>query len=183
MMWQKTIMIWAGLLFIIVYFFVLFCFVSFRVLFVSLFLLLSKVEDLNRFSIFSNNNVLSQGACIFAAVSIHYFYLVGFAWMLIEGIYLYLKVVRVFNILVKMEIFYGFSWGMYKPLFGSLLYNLLHFMTKLSMRKRKQTAVTNITITFRMVCLTWRFVCYNIHPQRWRLQNMTRSKKTKTKAR
>ena len=73
--------------------------------------------------------------------------------MLIEGIYLYLMVVRVFNILVKMKIFYGFSWGRYKPLFGSLLY-LLHFMTKLSMRKRKQTAVTNITIRFRMVYLT-----------------------------
>ena len=30
-----------------------------------------------------------------------------------------------------------------------------------------------------MVYLTWRFVCYNIHPQKWsRLQNMTRFKKT-----
>ena len=51
--------------------------------------------------------------------------------MLIEGIYLYLMVVRVFNILVKMKMFYGFSWGMYKSLFGTLL-DLLHFMTKLS---------------------------------------------------
>ena len=49
-------------------------------------------------------------------------------------------------------------------------------------RKRKQRAVTNITIRLRMVYLTWRFVCYNIHPQKWRLQNMTRFKKTKTKA-
>ena len=30
---------------------------------------------------------------------------------------------------------------------------------------------------------SWRFVCYNIHPQKWRLQNMTRFEKTKTKAR
>ncbi|XP_020619388.1 adhesion G-protein coupled receptor D1-like [Orbicella faveolata] len=52
-----------------------------------------------------------QGACIFVAVSIHYFYLVGFAWMLMEGIYLYLMVVKVFNTLVKMKLFYTFSWG------------------------------------------------------------------------
>ena len=32
--------------------------------------------------------------------------------------------------------------------------------------KRKQTAVTNITIRFRMVYLTWRFACCNIHPQK-----------------
>jgi len=57
-----------------------------------------------------------QGACIVVAVSIHYFYLVGFAWMLMEGIYLYLMVVKVFNTLVKMKLFYAFSWGMHKPL-------------------------------------------------------------------
>ncbi|XP_078384523.1 adhesion G protein-coupled receptor L3-like [Oculina patagonica] len=52
-----------------------------------------------------------QEACIFVAVSIHYFYLVGFAWMLMEGIYLYLMVVKVFNTLVKIKLFYAFSWG------------------------------------------------------------------------
>ncbi|XP_078383862.1 adhesion G-protein coupled receptor D1-like isoform X1 [Oculina patagonica] len=50
-------------------------------------------------------------ACIFVAVSIHYFYLVGFAWMLMEGIYLYLKVVEVFYAIVIIELFYAFSWG------------------------------------------------------------------------
>ena len=41
-------------------------------------------------------------------------------------------------------------------------------------RKRKQTAVTNITNTFRMVYSIRRFVC-NIHIQKWRLQNITLS--------
>ncbi|XP_068705485.1 adhesion G-protein coupled receptor D1-like isoform X1 [Montipora foliosa] len=53
----------------------------------------------------------SQTVCIFVAVSIHYFYLVGFAWMLTEGLYLYLMVVKVFNALLKMTLFYGFCWG------------------------------------------------------------------------
>ena len=49
--------------------------------------------------------------------------------------------------------------------------------------KRNQTEVTNITNKFRMVYSTWRFLCNNIHLQKWRLQNMTRFKKTKTKER
>lgn len=42
---------------------------------------------------------------------IHYFYLVAFDWMLFEGVYLYLMVVKVFNTVVKMKIYYAFSWG------------------------------------------------------------------------
>ncbi len=63
--------------------------------------------------------ISSQEACIFVSVSIHYFYLVGFAWMLMEGIYLYLKVVEVFYALVKIEHFYVFSWGMLKCMFDN----------------------------------------------------------------
>lgn len=52
-----------------------------------------------------------QEACIFVAVSIHYFYLAGFAWMLMEGAYLYLMVVKVYNTVVRMKLLYAFSWG------------------------------------------------------------------------
>jgi len=45
------------------------------------------------------------------AALIHYFYLAGFGWMLFEGIYLYLMVVKVFNIVVRMRLFYPFAWG------------------------------------------------------------------------
>lgn len=55
------------------------------------------------------------------AVSIHYFYLAGFAWMLMEGIYFYLKVVKVFNTIVKMKLFYAFSWGEYWNIYSALL--------------------------------------------------------------
>ena len=54
-----------------------------------------------------------QEACIFVAVSIHYFYLAGFAWMLMEGAYLYLMVVKVYNAVVRMKLIYAFSWGRY----------------------------------------------------------------------
>ena len=49
--------------------------------------------------------------CVFVAAVIHYFYLAGFAWMLFEGIYLYLMVVKVFNTVVRMRLFYAVAWG------------------------------------------------------------------------
>ena len=49
--------------------------------------------------------------CVFIAALIHYFYLAGFAWMLFEGVYLYLMVVRVFNTVIKMRLFYAVAWG------------------------------------------------------------------------
>ena len=55
-----------------------------------------------------------QGLCIFVAGLIHYFYLVAFAWMLFEGVYLYLMVVQVFNTEIKMRLFYAVAWGKYR---------------------------------------------------------------------
>ena len=55
-----------------------------------------------------------QGLCIFVADLIHYFYLVAFAWMLFEGVYLYLMVVKVFNTEIKMRLFYAVAWGKYQ---------------------------------------------------------------------
>ncbi|CAH3182936.1 unnamed protein product [Porites lobata] len=49
--------------------------------------------------------------CLFVAAMIHYFYLVGFAWMLFEGVYLYLMVVKVFNTVIRLRLFYGVAWG------------------------------------------------------------------------
>ncbi|XP_078382861.1 adhesion G-protein coupled receptor D1-like isoform X2 [Oculina patagonica] len=53
----------------------------------------------------------TKGACVFVAALIHYFYLAGFAWMLFEGVYLYLMVVKVFNTVIRMRLFYAFAWG------------------------------------------------------------------------
>ncbi|XP_067048242.1 adhesion G protein-coupled receptor E3-like [Acropora muricata] len=52
-----------------------------------------------------------KGLCVFVAALIHYFYLVGFAWMFFEGVYLYLMVVKVFNTEIRLRAFYSVAWG------------------------------------------------------------------------
>ena len=51
--------------------------------------------------------------CTFVAVMLHYFYLVAFGWMMLEGVHLYLMVVKVFNADIKMKVYYIFAWGRY----------------------------------------------------------------------
>ncbi|KAJ7389150.1 hypothetical protein OS493_033236 [Desmophyllum pertusum] len=53
----------------------------------------------------------TKGVCAFIAALIHYFYLAGFCWMLFEGVFLYLMVVKVFNAVVRMRLYYAFAWG------------------------------------------------------------------------
>ena len=45
------------------------------------------------------------------AAMIQYFLMAAFCWMLIEGIYLYLFVVKVYNVSNKMILCHGVSWG------------------------------------------------------------------------
>ena len=67
------------------------------------------VSTITRFLIYAI--FLLQGVCIFVSVLLHYFYLVAFDWMLVEGLLLYFKVVKVFNIHTKLTLFYIYSWG------------------------------------------------------------------------
>ncbi|KAK2560146.1 Adhesion G-protein coupled receptor D1 [Acropora cervicornis] len=53
---------------------------------------------------------LNMLLCIAVAITINYFYLVAFAWMVMEGVMLYLKVVKVFNVTTNKKYFYGFAW-------------------------------------------------------------------------
>ena len=52
-----------------------------------------------------------QGACVAVAALMQYFLMAAFCWMLVEGIYLYLFVVKVYNINSKMTMYYVISWG------------------------------------------------------------------------
>ena len=56
------------------------------------------------------------------AITINYFYLVAFGWMVMEGVMLYLKVVKVFNVTTNKKYFYGFAWGKNVTNFCSLVY-------------------------------------------------------------
>ena len=51
-----------------------------------------------------------QSVCILVAVLLHYFYLAAFGWMLLEGVFLYVMIVEVFNT-VDMRYLYFFGWG------------------------------------------------------------------------
>ena len=64
-----------------------------------------------------------QGACVAVAVLMQYFLMVAFCWMLVEGIYLYLFVVKVYNINSKMNMYYVTSLG--KVLCNELFYSYL----------------------------------------------------------
>ena len=52
-----------------------------------------------------------QALCIAVAIAVNYLYLIAFGWMIMEGVLLYLKVVKVFNISTNIKYFYGFTWG------------------------------------------------------------------------
>ena len=45
------------------------------------------------------------------AALMQYFLMAAFCWMLVEGMYLYFLVVKVYNINNKMNMYYVMSWG------------------------------------------------------------------------
>ncbi|XP_033113010.1 latrophilin-like protein LAT-2 [Anneissia japonica] len=57
-------------------------------------------------------NISSKGVCTFVAIVLHYLYLSVFTWMTIEGLNLYLKIVRVFNSdLLSIRAYMMIGWG------------------------------------------------------------------------
>ena len=52
-----------------------------------------------------------QAACVAVAALMQYFLMASFCWMLVEGIYIYLFVVKVYNISDKIRRYHGFCWG------------------------------------------------------------------------
>jgi len=58
-----------------------------------------------------------QAACVTVAALLQYFLMASFCWMLAEGIYLYLLVVKVYNIENKMRTYHVMSWGKFLSTF------------------------------------------------------------------
>lgn len=58
---------------------------------------------------------------------VQYFLMAAFCWMLVEGIYLYLFVVKVYNVSDKLKICHGVSWSKFK---------ITWFMSGKAIRKR-----------------------------------------------
>ncbi|CAH3160106.1 unnamed protein product [Pocillopora meandrina] len=57
------------------------------------------------------NATQDKGICVAVAALMQYFLMSAFCWMLVEGIYLYLFVVKVYNINEKMAMYHAFSWA------------------------------------------------------------------------
>ncbi|XP_074607789.1 adhesion G-protein coupled receptor D1-like isoform X5 [Acropora palmata] len=53
----------------------------------------------------------NKGACVAVAAMVQYFLMAAFCWMLVEGVYLYLFVVKVYNVSDKLKICHGVSWS------------------------------------------------------------------------
>nr|XP_058946845.1 adhesion G protein-coupled receptor E3-like [Pocillopora verrucosa] len=58
------------------------------------------------------NATENKAACVTIAALLQYFLMAAFCWMLIEGIYLYLFVVKVYNINTKIYMYHVISWGL-----------------------------------------------------------------------
>ncbi|PFX29304.1 EGF, latrophilin and seven transmembrane domain-containing protein 1 [Stylophora pistillata] len=56
------------------------------------------------------NATENKALCITSAVLMQYFLMAAFGWMLVEGNYLYLFVVKVYNINTKMYLYHVMSW-------------------------------------------------------------------------
>ena len=52
-----------------------------------------------------------QAICITVAVLTQYFVMAAFCWMLVEGIYFYLLIVKVYNISNKLILYHVMAWG------------------------------------------------------------------------
>ncbi|XP_027060604.1 adhesion G-protein coupled receptor D1-like isoform X2 [Pocillopora damicornis] len=58
------------------------------------------------------NATENKAACVTIAALMQYFLMAAFCWMLIEAIYLYFFVVKVYNINTKMHMYHVISWGL-----------------------------------------------------------------------
>nr|XP_058959400.1 adhesion G-protein coupled receptor D1-like [Pocillopora verrucosa] len=58
------------------------------------------------------NATENMALCVLAAAFMQYFLMAAFCWMLVEGIYFFLFVVKVYNINTKMHMYHFISWGL-----------------------------------------------------------------------
>ncbi|RMX55995.1 hypothetical protein pdam_00016397 [Pocillopora damicornis] len=71
-----------------------------------------RCNHLTHFAVLMDYDGSTKAACITIAALMQYFLMTAFCWMLIEGIYLYFFVVKVYNINTKMYMYYVISWGL-----------------------------------------------------------------------
>ena len=99
-----------------------------------------------------------QRTCVAVAALMQYFFMAAFCWMLVEGIYLYLFVVKVYNINNKLKMYYVMSWGKFscnELFYGYFPLYLLNIMNEL-ITTVQRNAFFYLLLSFIMYC---RFTC------------------------
>ena len=83
--------------------------------------------------------------------------------MLFEGIYLYLMVVKVFNIVVRMRLFYAFAWGKY-VLENFLRVNYIITVHYLNYSKQKGSKKRGklFILSYKLFLVRWNIQIQNI---------------------
>ena len=56
-------------------------------------------------------NPFIQSVCVAVAALMQYVFMAALCWMLVEGIYLYLFIVKVYNINHQIQVYHGMFWG------------------------------------------------------------------------
>ena len=88
-------------------------------------LLFQQIPFVRQIITFLRITYFLQAACVAVAALMQYFLMASFCWMLVEGIYIYLFVVKVYNITDKMHRYHGFCWGKEHCLQSSALANVI----------------------------------------------------------
>ena len=88
-------------------------------------LLFQQIPFVRQIITFLRITYFLQAACVAVAALMQYFLMASFCWMLVEGIYIYLFVVKVYNITDKMHRYHGFCWGKERCLQSSALANVI----------------------------------------------------------
>ena len=91
----------------------------------------------NRLKLFS----LWQALCVLTAAFLQYFLMAAFCWMLVEGIYFFLFVVKVYNISTKMHMSHFISWG----IFISLVVNYCKLLNRNRLKIGRMTSQVALT--------------------------------------
>ena len=90
---------------------------------------------------------LSQALCVLTAAFLQYFLMAAFCWMLVEEIYFFLFVVKVYNMSTKMHMYHFISWG----IVISLVVNYCKLLNRNRLKIGRMTS--RVALTSFYLCL------------------------------
>ena len=89
----------------------------------------------------------SQALCVVVAASLQYLLMAALCWVLVEGIYSFLFVVKVYNINTKIHLYHFISWG----IFISLVINYCKLLNRNRFKNGRMNS--RVALTSFYLCL------------------------------